>query len=219
MKGMASPTSTQSDSTDTRQRILEVSVEFFRTKGFRATSLAEIAAAVGIQKASLYYHMPNKAMLLEAVFEEVTPTLTAVPDWESTANITALQKLSMLIANHTRFHIANQDFMRIFWRERHELPATAYKKIREREIRYERYVEGLIKQGQEEGEFDSSVDPSLARLSILGMLTTVYRWPHPKDASTEYVSNVISHVSRLLICGLGTTQAREVAFPTELEKS
>ena len=42
---------------DTKQRILEKSLELFSTKGYDAVSVGEIAKAVGIKAPSLYNHL------------------------------------------------------------------------------------------------------------------------------------------------------------------
>ena len=197
---------------ETKQRILDASVELFQRKGFRATSLAEIADAVGIRKASLYYHMPNKAMLLEEVFREVTTALTEPPSRDLANNLDARQRLALVIANHVRFHIEHSVFMRIFWRERHELPAETYKTIREREKAYEVFLEDLIGTGQREGLFDPDLDPAMTRYSTLGMLTTIYRWPHPEQLTDAYEDSVVDHVTKALLSGL------EVGRPLEDEE-
>lgn len=48
------------DRGNTKQEILEAALELFSVQGFEATSIAQIASAVGIHKASLYSHFENK---------------------------------------------------------------------------------------------------------------------------------------------------------------
>ena len=43
-----------------REEILDASAELFTTQGFASTSTHQIADAVGIRQASLYYHFPSK---------------------------------------------------------------------------------------------------------------------------------------------------------------
>ncbi|HSD40680.1 MAG TPA: TetR/AcrR family transcriptional regulator [Burkholderiales bacterium] len=47
----------------TPQRILDVAERLVQTRGFNGFSYADIAAALGITKASLHYHFPTKAEL------------------------------------------------------------------------------------------------------------------------------------------------------------
>ena len=62
-----------------REEILDASAELFTTQGFATTSTHQIADAVGIRQASLYYHFPSKTEIflvtpstaLAAKFEEI----------------------------------------------------------------------------------------------------------------------------------------------------
>jgi TetR/AcrR family transcriptional repressor of nem operon len=52
---------------DTRERVLEVAEEAVLAKGFAATSIEEIIAAVGITKSGFFYHFRDKAHLAKAL--------------------------------------------------------------------------------------------------------------------------------------------------------
>ena len=77
---------------NTKQEILEVSLELFSVQGFEATSISQIANAVGIRKASLYSHFESKQAILDALVQEVLVqyeeySLFARADWEKDAGI------------------------------------------------------------------------------------------------------------------------------------
>ena len=59
------------DRGNTKQEILEASLELFSVQGFEATSISQITNAVGIRKASLYSHFENKQAILDALVQEV----------------------------------------------------------------------------------------------------------------------------------------------------
>jgi AcrR family transcriptional regulator len=42
-----------------RERVLEVSARLFRERGYRAVSMNDVAQALNMRKASLYYHVPQ----------------------------------------------------------------------------------------------------------------------------------------------------------------
>ncbi len=52
---------------DTAQRILDVAEQLVQVRGFNGFSYADIAAKLGITKASLHYHYPGKAELGQAL--------------------------------------------------------------------------------------------------------------------------------------------------------
>ena len=48
----------------TRDDILDAAAQVIRKKGFHAASMADIARAVNLQKASLYHHVSSKQEIL-----------------------------------------------------------------------------------------------------------------------------------------------------------
>ena len=72
---------------NTKKEILEAALELFSVQGFEATSISQIASAVGIRKASLYSHFESKQAILDALVKEVleqyeTHSIFAKTDWE-----------------------------------------------------------------------------------------------------------------------------------------
>ena len=68
-----------------------MSLDLFSVQGFEATSISQIASAVGIRKASLYSHFENKQAILDALVEEVLEqyaahSIFARTDWEKNAD-------------------------------------------------------------------------------------------------------------------------------------
>lgn len=66
---MNQPVEIRSTRSGTRQRILQVAHDAIIDKGFDATSVEEIAAAVGISRAGFFYHFPDKNALARALIE------------------------------------------------------------------------------------------------------------------------------------------------------
>ena len=56
---------------NTKQDILEAALDLFSVQGFEATSISQLAGAVGIRKASLYSHFESKQAILDALVEDV----------------------------------------------------------------------------------------------------------------------------------------------------
>ena len=78
-------TSTEADNghvdarrTDTRERILAVSTQLFREKGYVATSTQNIADQLGVTKAALYYHFESKEEILIALKQPIADALGEV---------------------------------------------------------------------------------------------------------------------------------------------
>ena len=79
------------DRGNTKQEILKASLELFSVQGFEATSISQIAGAVGIRKASLYSHFESKQAILDALVKEVleqygTHSIFAKSNWEKASD-------------------------------------------------------------------------------------------------------------------------------------
>ena len=92
------------DRGNTKQAILEASLELFSVQGFEATSISQIADAVGIRKASLYSHFDSKQAILDAIVKEVLQqygehSIFARANWEKDADnlpLTADEAVGMI---------------------------------------------------------------------------------------------------------------------------
>lgn len=78
------------DRGNTKREVLEAALELFSVQGFEATSISQIAGAVGIRKASLYSHFESKQAILDALVKEVLGqyaehSIFAKTDWEKNA--------------------------------------------------------------------------------------------------------------------------------------
>ncbi len=75
------------DKGNTRDEILNVALNLFSVNGYEATSISQIAGAVGIRKASLYSHFSSKQEILDNVVESVLKgyaehSIFANADWD-----------------------------------------------------------------------------------------------------------------------------------------
>ena len=98
---------------NTREEILEAALELFSVNGYEATSISQIADAVGIRKASHYSHYDNKQDILDSVVRFVLDgyakhSIFAKANWEDPsftgdkAGLTA-QEVANLILGQIRY--------------------------------------------------------------------------------------------------------------------
>jgi len=56
----------------TKEKILKHALKLFSTKGFKATTVRDIAGAIGIKQSALYNHFKNKDEILETLISNLT---------------------------------------------------------------------------------------------------------------------------------------------------
>ncbi|AQA17979.1 hypothetical protein BST95_06730 [Halioglobus japonicus] len=88
----------------TAERILDAAEDLFAEKGYRATSLGDVADRVGIRSPSLYNHFRNKEALYQAVLErlitEFSQPLAALESQEVPDQERVMQWLEMIVRQH-----------------------------------------------------------------------------------------------------------------------
>ena len=89
----------------TSQRILDIAERLVQTRGFNSFSYADIAAELGLTKASLHYHFPSKGDLGNQLIERYEATLLvalAAIDQETKDPLSKLRRYADLYATVLR---------------------------------------------------------------------------------------------------------------------
>ena len=99
-----------------RARVLAASVEIFGTRGYRATSMNEIAAGVGLSKPTLYHYFRNKEELLVRIYSDVLDESLRMAQETVAAAATPFDGLHDLLVSRVVLHLrepgAAQDLLR-----------------------------------------------------------------------------------------------------------
>ena len=138
-----------------REEILDAASELFTRKGFATTSTHDIADAVGMRQASLYYHFPSKRdIFLTLLMGTIQPALALASDLAKTDESAAV-KLWALVAAESRILLSsNWNIGRLY-----QLPVLLSEEFAEyHEARQE--LEGIFRKlsGQIVGEDDPRID-------------------------------------------------------------
>jgi AcrR family transcriptional regulator len=66
---------------ETRAAIRQIALRLFTSQGYEATSMRQIAEALDIKKASLYYHFAGKEDILRSLFDQRSAEAEQLLDW------------------------------------------------------------------------------------------------------------------------------------------
>lgn len=169
-------TQKQIQSEQTQQKIIEAATQLFVRKGFYGTSISDLAQATGLTKGALYHHFENKDALFFAVIETVRDTWENEVARDVLEARDALARLNILLDNHARLIRKDETICLVLSGLLMEMEGTNPEfMIALREIYSElaRFVEHIIKKGQQTGQIKPELDSRLAALNIIGMLRAV----------------------------------------------
>lgn len=175
----ARPPGAGARSTGPRRReieIIDAAARVFARRGYHGTTTTDIADELGMRQASLYYYFPSKEAALEAVVERGVEGFVAAARAIQGSKTPTREKLKALISAHISPITDRHDYVRVFLKERHNLPHGSRRRIGRQSRTVERIFESVIAEGIRDGSFAKSTDARLATLAVLGMCNSVHEW-------------------------------------------
>lgn len=180
---------------DRTQEICLTAAQIFFEKGYIATSLNEIADALKITKAGLYYYVESKQDLLyriinmglDSVKNEVLDPARAIADSE--------ERLRFIIFNHARLSAGGNHAVIIISHEDNELSFHQREEILTRRRDYFDFIRGTLVELQKQGK-TQDIDLTTATFTMLGMIIWLSRWFSPKGKmSVEKVCKDVCEIA------------------------
>jgi AcrR family transcriptional regulator len=163
--------------------ILAVSARLFREKGYRATTMDDIAFELNVTKPALYYYIRTKHDILYAICESaIERLLSGVKSIMAEPGDTE-ERLRRLIHWQVSMFSEHGDVITVYLAEEGELPAEQRAFIRSRSREYETLYRELVEQGIKEKKFRKLDVPMTVR-AISGMCNWLFAWYKPDGQLT-----------------------------------
>lgn len=162
--------------------IVEAAGKIFQEKGFAATSLEDIATAVGMWKGSLYHYIDSKEELLLAVVSEPAERILTEVRAVSRLDLPPAEKLRLVTQAHGHVLDTTFVFASVYLQEVAGRNRSAEWAARDRE--YVQLITGIIEEGIARGDISAQLDPRTATYALVGALNWVTRWYNPDGPLT-----------------------------------
>ena len=159
--------------------LLDAAAALFAKKGYDLTSTREIAAELGINKASLYYHIQNKEDLLydicnsalRQIQEDVEAALQMVSD--------PLQRIEILIRTHIESMLREYERNSAALTEMSCLSTKRLAEVTALRDSYESLTRSVLDEAHTAGVVRQDVPVKYLCLALLGLLNRVLVWYRP----------------------------------------
>src|SRR5271165_6714428 len=175
-----------------RQEILRTAARLFQQRGYDATSMNDVAAALKLSKGGLYHHFESKDEILFHIMshamqiteDRVINVVRRLDPSRSGASGSGIditqERLRTLIRLHIEVVLSPEDReITVMLHENHPLPPTLRRKINGRKKDYVHFVEHIIADVQRKRNSPSQVTPRAAALALVGMINWIYQWYKP----------------------------------------
>ena len=165
-------------------QVRAAALRLFREKGYHATSMRDIATAVGINKGSLYSYIRSKEDLLIPVFERAMGVLLEQMEHISDdASLSPTERLGRAIHAHVTAVADNLDVLTVYLSEWRQLGAESLTTVRLQRERYASLFGQILHDGVQSGEF-RPMDTRIVMLGVIGMCNYLFRWYRPDGRLT-----------------------------------
>jgi AcrR family transcriptional regulator len=163
-----------SNGKETEKRVLKEALTLFAHHGYAAVSMRQIAGQCNIQAGALYNYFPTKQSILHGLMlahmNDLLSALNAQPKVDDPAS--ALKSFTQF---HIRYHIDKPAEVFIAYMELRNLEPEPYAEIMKLRQEYERFLRGILRQGQANGDFQID-DVPVTTMAIISMMTGVNTW-------------------------------------------
>ena len=178
-----------------RAEICRTAAQIFRERGYDATSVSDIARALGITKAGLYHYFESKEALLfeitayglDRVRDDVIAPVRGMRDPE--------ERLRELVVRHACIATHGRGAVAQLVDEIRALPAANRKVLEERMRLYFDLVRDTLKELRALGRL-RNVDPTVATFGLIGTILWLPRWFRQNGRLTqEQVAHQIADIA------------------------
>jgi AcrR family transcriptional regulator len=177
---------------DRAAHIYRMAAEIMCRKGYEATSMNDIAEAVGLTKAGIYHYIRGKENLLFAIMsyamdmvdQDVMAPARKLADPE--------QRLRTIVERHSRRIVEVGGAVTILLEEMYALTPAHRRTIRGRKRAYFELIRRTLVQLAAEGKL-RDVNPTVATFSLFGIILWISRWYRPDGNLTpqEVLDSVV----------------------------
>lgn len=185
-----------------REQILAAAAELFGAKGVKATSVRDIADAVGMLSGSLYHHFPSKQSIVEEILVRYLEDLQK----EYAAVLSEAQgpagQLRGLIRSSLRVATCHPHAAEIYQNDVSHSRSPTFAAIREVSRDVQRTWLTVIEAGVASGVFRDDIDPGVFYRLLRDAVWLSVRWHRPvpgytvdalaDDAATIFLSGYAS---------------------------
>ena len=180
-----------------KQQIETEATALFKTKGYSASSMRDLAQALGIEAASLYSHIKSKEEILQKIcFKMANAFFMAIEKVDAGS---PEKELDAAIKAHFEVICQNIDASAVFFNEWRHLSEPLLTEFLELRAKYEQFFIKIISKGIKQGLF-RPIDEKIAMMTLLSSINWTHQW-YRTDGRMS-VEEIGGQLSELLINGL-----------------
>ncbi|MFF2846078.1 TetR/AcrR family transcriptional regulator [Streptomyces sp. NPDC058001] len=162
------------------QEVVETAVRLFSENGYAATSVRDIADALGMLKGSLYYYIDTKETLLRKIFETSHEQVQEIAERHRTGDAPPVERLHAFLEEYALWYLTHLQRAILFAREWRHASDDLRETMAAQRRYYDDVVEEMIQAIGDAGELDPELDTKLATYFVMSAVSSLPDWYKPK---------------------------------------
>src|SRR5580693_9005898 len=193
-------------------KIYTTAAEIIERDGYDATSLSDIAKAVGLTKAGLYHYIPSKENLLFGIMNYGMDRVDQRVIFPTQTIADPAERIRTLVSNYMSLIIEDGQAMTIVITEQQALAPKLDRLIARRRRAFYRYVRDTIQEIKQSGKAPV-LDPTVTARSVFGVLISFAQWYRPngrlglQQVVDEIITLTVDRMIGLNLSGAGSKPA------------
>jgi AcrR family transcriptional regulator len=164
---------------ETQKKLTKAAIQLFATKGYKGTTIRDIAKATGMTVSNTYYHFGSKNGLLLAILEQLSGALREELERVCQSEPDPLERFKKLVKTHLNRVAQDRNSSALFFQEEEGLtPATneIAKKVQSEFLSiYRRELQNLQAAG-----YLRSQNTTIIAFHIIALVQWHFRWYKPE---------------------------------------
>lgn len=169
-----------------KELITQKAATLFKTKGFSAASMRELAEAVGVEAPSLYNHIGGKSELLQAICCKIANSFRLYLDAAENSPGNHARRLEEIIRFHINMMLDQYDEVHVANHEWKHLTEPYLSNFLMQRRSYEKRLVSIVEGGIAANEF-KPINPQVAVLTILSAVRALEFWQQQKKNISNQV--------------------------------
>lgn len=187
-----------------KRSIMEAALAVLTEKGYHLATIDEIAERAGVGKGTIYLYFESKAMLVGELIDTATRMHLSEME-EAIARVNdAREKILILAGAEYDFLQRNAPLVRILASGEMGLAPELRGQMQAVREGYVRLIERVIREGQSEGVFSTSISPVLAATIIFGARNAITQYALEADLERQG-DEIRRQVIDFILRGLGAS--------------
>jgi AcrR family transcriptional regulator len=189
------------DEVNRRQALIRASARLFREKGYDATTVRDIAAAVGMRSGSPFYHFKNKQEILKAVMEEgLHQGFERIVEALAKATTVQARFRALVRTQYGILHDDGSEFIAVLLYDWRSLPPEYMQEIIRVKDRYDALWQETLRDMLQAGILGAQTHPhpstesdeKMARLMVMGAINFTVTWYKQKTEPDQMDLDALS---------------------------